>query len=90
MIPRPKTQRTQVRNREPPTSEDLAKIGLRRIAIYRHGDEDAGEAIRRVTATLPWASGITGELHGGPYQCGTRWVFVYRPTEAPPNAAMTA
>lgn len=89
MKPRPKSQSTHVRNREPPTSDDLAKIGLRRISILRLEDEDATQAIRRVTSTLPWATGVTGELRGAPYQCGPRWVFVYRPKEAPP-AAITA
>lgn len=56
----------------------------------RQGDEDSREAMARVSASMPWASGATGTLHGKPYQCGPRWVFVYRPTEAPPLAVISA
>lgn len=78
-MPRPKDQRTRLTNRPPPSSDELAEVGLARITILRVGAEDARTAQIRVMRAYSWGKRVDRK----PYAVGhLYWVFVFRPLPA--------
>lgn len=67
--------RPNLQGRPCPTSETAARLGLERKVIRRVHSEDAGAALRRARATLPWGHRCTSDL---PWLAGEYWVLLLR------------